>query len=86
MLPVVRAGVAIVLAGLALAGAVYLGSLRLAEGHGYCTGISTGFGLRGGCATDDWKHVRRRAGWQIPAAIVIAAVGLGAAVVVARGD
>jgi hypothetical protein len=83
----VRRGVAIILAGVAVAGAVYFGGLRLAQGSGYCApgkGFITGLGPRGGCPLRRWKHYRRRATWQTPVAIVIAAVGFGAAAVVAR--
>lgn len=78
------------LAGIALAGAVYLSSLRLqgVRGAGYCTPgvLTTGIGPRGGCPLAKWKHSHtdRRAVWQIPVAIVIAAVGFGAALAVAR--
>jgi hypothetical protein len=84
-----RHTLAIVLAGIALAGAFYFGSLKLAQASGshYCTGVSLGFGPRGGCSVQDWKYrpgVHYRATWQLPAAIVTAAVGFGAAVAVAR--
>ena len=83
-----RHGLAIVLAGIALAGAVYLGSLHLNKhGHYQCNAVNgSGYGSGGvtmcDARTSYWTP--DRAVWQIPLAIVIAALGLGAAAAVAR--
>ena len=81
-----RQALAIVLAGVALAGAVYLGSLNLHKhGHFHCLGYGNGYGsLARACAKGYGHWVAVRAVWQIPAAIVIASIGFGAAVAVAR--
>ncbi len=72
-----RQGVAIVVAGVAIAGAVYFGSLKLdPHGPAHCAArivLVT-------CPSYDIRRTSKRATWQIPVAIVIAAVGLGAAV------
>jgi len=77
-----RQGLAIVIAGVAIAGAVYLGSAKLdAHGESHCSALILTF-----CPRKDLRWTPTRATWQIPVAIVIAAVGTGAAVVVARGS
>ena len=78
-----RQGLAIVLAGIALAGAVYVGSVKLkAHGHFHC---DTAGGSSVICIPGTGHWTPARATWQLPVAIVIAAVGIGVAVVVARG-
>ena len=68
------------LAGVAIAGAVYFASLKLdPHGHIDCTP-----NYSGGCVPGTFGWKPKRATWQIPIAIVIAAVGIGAAVAVAR--
>ena len=91
-----RLALAIVVAGVAVANAVYFGSLKLnSQGHYHCVG-SFSTGSRSGyiptCRPTAntillyvWTPKRARAVWQLPLAIVIAAVGFGAAVMVARG-
>jgi hypothetical protein len=77
-LGLVRRGLAIVIAAVAVA--VYLGSAKLnAHGDFHCSALILTF-----CPRNDVRWTPTRATWQIPAAIVVAVVGLGAAVVVAR--
>lgn len=83
----VRNGLAIITAGVALAGAAYLGSLNLNKhGHFHCLGFGNGgAALARSCANGGiGSWVAERAAWQIPVAIVIASLGLGAAVALAR--
>lgn len=63
-----RLAAAIVVAGVAIAGAAYLASLHLG-------GIAPG---------DLLKPPHARAAWQIPVAILIAMLGVAAAVLIAR--
>ena len=95
--PSMRLALAIVVAGVAVVGAVYFGSLKLnSQRHYHCVGgNSTGFGsgyirtCHRTANTDPiyvWTSTPKRAVWQIPVAIVIAAVGFGAAVVIARSE
>lgn len=79
-----------------MAGAVYFASLKLKQGHYLCGGKGTGaFSLNLGkvpCynsagnieSNAPLEYAHHRAVWQIPVAIVIAALGFGAAVTVAR--
>jgi hypothetical protein len=79
---VVRRAFAIVVAGIALCGAAFLASADLTmHGHYHC---DTQGAPIGGCNPQGSYWVADRATWQIPVAIVIAAVGLGAAVLLAR--
>jgi hypothetical protein len=79
--PLKRA-LAILLAGITLAGAVFLGSAHLKmHGHFHCTTIP---GNPGQCYAPSSYWVVGRYEWQIPVAIVVAAVGLGGAVALAK--
>jgi len=70
---------AILLAGVTLAGAVFLGTAHLKmHGHYHCAPSPGLFG----CDPRDSYWVVGRFMWQIPVAIVIGAVGLGGALAV----
>ena len=73
---------AIILVGLTLSGAVFLGAAHLkTHGHYHCAPIP---GSPGRCdAASSYWEVGRFV-WQIPVAIVIGALGLVGAVAVAR--
>jgi hypothetical protein len=76
-----RSVLATVLAGVTLAGAVFLGTSHLKmQGHYHCAPSQ----VTGSCDPFNSYWVVGRFVWQIPVAIVIGAVGLAAAVVVAR--
>jgi hypothetical protein len=78
---VVRHALAIVVLGVAVAGAVYLGSLHFNKhGHFHCRTDSFG------CDSAFSYWTPGRAVWQLPVAIVIATVGAAAAVAIARGN
>ncbi len=78
----VRYALAIILAGVTVAGAVFLATVHLKmHGHYHCVPFS---GLPGYCDPSRSFWVVGRFVWQIPVAIVIGAVGLGGAVAVAR--
>ena len=73
-----------VVACIALFGATLLATSHLTlHGHYHCDARGTLPGYRCNLSRSYW--VADRAAWQIPVAIVIAAVGLGAAIVLARG-
>jgi hypothetical protein len=78
----VRYVLAIILAAIALGGAVFLASAHLkTHGHYHCV---TTTGTPGSCDHAYSYWVVGRFWWQIPAAIVIAAVGLGGVVALTR--
>jgi hypothetical protein len=73
----VRLALAIVVAGIALGGAAFLASADLTmHGHYHC---DTQGAPIGECNLQGSYWIADRAAWQTPVAIVIAAVGLGAA-------
>lgn len=81
-----RRALAIVVAGLAIAGAVYLAHLNL-NAHGYFAcgrDVGSPYPISGICAPSTSHWVAERASWQKPVAILIAVLGVGAAIVVAR--
>ena len=79
----VRNALAIILAGVALGGAVFLGTVHLkTHGHYHC--VSNPSFDPGYCVASSSYWVAGRAVWQLPAAIVIAVVGLGGAAALAR--
>jgi hypothetical protein len=72
---------AIVLSGVALAGAAFLGAAQLEyHGHYHCYPGPTA----GSCDVRYSYWTVGRAWWQIPAAIVVALVGLAAAVALTK--
>ena len=73
--------VAVLVVGIALAGAVYLGSLRLGSRPIFYYCINTGFTQPAHPAV---CGTRSRAGWQIPVAILIATLGVTGGLVVLR--
>lgn len=76
-----RYGIAVLVAGLAVGGAVYLGSLHLgAPGPYRC--FSTGGVVP--CYVNGSSRVVDRAGWQIPVAVLIAILGIGTGALIAR--
>jgi hypothetical protein len=80
----VRGALAIVVAGVALFGATFLATADLTlHGHYHCDAQGAQPGYQCNLQRSYW--VADRAVWQIPVAIVIAAVGLGAAILLARG-
>jgi hypothetical protein len=81
---VVRQALAIVVAGIAVFGATFLATANLTlHGHYHCDAQGALPGSQCNLSRSYW--VADRAAWQIPVAIVIAAVGLGAAILLARG-
>ena len=77
-----RQALAVVVAAIALAGAAFLASADLVmHGHYYC---DTQGAPPGECILQGSYWVADRAAWQIPVAILIGAVGLGAAFLLAR--
>jgi hypothetical protein len=79
---VVRLALAIVVAGIALGGAAFLaGADLIMHGHYHC---DTQGAPIGECNLQGSYWVADRAAWQIPVAVVIAVVGLGAAVLLVR--
>ncbi len=81
---VVRRALAIVVAGIALGGATFLAIAHLTlHGHYHCDAQGALPGYQ--CNLDRSYWVADRAAWQIPVAIAIAAVGLGVAILLARG-
>jgi hypothetical protein len=81
---VVRQALAILVAGIALFGATFLATAHLTlHGHYHCDAQGALSGYQ--CNLNRSYWVADRAAWQIPVAIVIAAVGLGAAILLARG-
>lgn len=81
-----RAAIAVLFVGVALAGAVYLSSLHLhRHAHFYCSGYGNGYGsLADACPIGSGHWVATRAAWQIPVSILIATIGLAGALVVLR--
>jgi hypothetical protein len=78
----VRRALAILLAGIALGAAAFLANADLTmHGHYHC---DTRGAPTGECNLQGSYWVADRAVWQIPVAIVIAAVGLGAAILLVR--
>jgi hypothetical protein len=78
----VRSVLAIILAAFALGGAVFLATVHLkTHGHYHCVSTS---GTPGSCDPAYSYWVVGRFVWQIPAAIAIAAVGLGGAAALAK--
>jgi hypothetical protein len=80
---VLRRAALVVVAGIALSGAAFLATAKLTlHGHYHCD-------LRGAlpdkCNPYHSYWVADRAAWQLPVAIVIAAVGVGAAILLRRG-
>jgi hypothetical protein len=71
--------VAAVVIGIALVGAVYLGSLRLG-GRFY----EVGCGLCTGPSSTDGTVLRARADWQVPVSILLGVLGLAGGLVVLR--
>lgn len=80
----VRKALAVVVGGVALIGAAFLGVAHLKlHGHYHC---NPGSGPTvGSCALQYSYWTVGRAWWQIPAAILLAAAGIGAAVALWRG-
>ena len=78
---------AIMLAGVGIAGGVYLGSARLSQSRHFNCVASPDFG-GGTCdsTVSSWSVVSTKGAWQIPVAIVAAFAGVaaGAALLVAR--
>jgi hypothetical protein len=80
---VVRRALAIVVAGIAFSGAVFLAIAELTlHGHYHCDTQGAPPGYQCNLQSSYW--VADRAAWQIPVAIVLAAIGLGAAILIAR--
>ena len=80
----VRRALAIAVAGIALIGATFLATANLTlHGHYHCDPRGAPPGFKCNLYRSYW--VADRAAWQIPVAIMIGAVGLGAAILLARG-
>jgi hypothetical protein len=77
-----RRFVAALIVGIALAGAVYLGSLRLGTAPIFIC-INTGFSQppQSACSA---RPTRPREGWQIPVSILIGVLGVAGGLVVLR--
>ncbi len=79
----VRWALVVVVAGIALTGAAFLATAHLTlHGHYHCD--PRGAPAEFKCNPNYSYWVADRAAWQIPVAIVIAAVGVGAAVLLRR--
>jgi hypothetical protein len=71
-------------AGIALSGVAFLATADLTlHGHYHCDPQGAPPGFK--CNLNQSYWVADRAAWQIPVAIVIAAVGVGAAILLRRG-
>ncbi len=80
----VRRAILVVVVGIALSGAAFLATANLTlHGHYHCDPRGALPGFKCNLSQSYW--VADRAAWQIPVAIVMAAVGVGAAILFRRG-
>lgn len=84
--PQMRRLVAALLIGIALVGAIYLGSLRLGRSGWISIQLNCGLGAPAKSCSDQPLPIvpRDRAAWQVPVAILIGVLGIAGALMVLR--